>query len=85
MGVARFTPTGQPCLLHHALHLLMIDLPALPHKRFRHATVSIASEVTTYLMPRLAQGSIVILLDRGTTMLILPLPIDREQETQCAH
>ena len=43
MNVARFPATGQPCLSHHALHPLMIDLPTLPCKRLRHVAVSIAS------------------------------------------
>lgn len=78
MHRAWLAPTGQACLVQHTLDSLVIDLPPLSLQGFGHSTIAIAGEVLPQRMPRQAQGSIAVVLDRRTAMLVIPLAVDVE-------
>ena len=78
MNKPRPAPADQARLLHHTLHSLVIDLPALSLKSLRHPTIAIASTVLPQLLQRQTKGSITVIFDARTAMLVIPLPIDVE-------
>ena len=85
MHLSRLAPTAQARLVHHPLDSLMIDLTPISLQGFGHSTITITGKILPQLLQRQAQGSITVILDRATAMLVIPLPVDVEQRTQFAH
>lgn len=79
MDVTRLAPARQPGLPPQPFDSLVIDLPALPLKGLRHASIAIAGKVLAQVLQRLAKRLIAIILDRAQALLVIPLPIDIEQ------
>lgn len=76
MRIPRFAPTDQTRLPHHALDSLVIDLPALP-------AFGLSSSGDSHNQQRLCAAD--ASPGRGTTMLVIPLPIAVEERIQLAH
>lgn len=80
-----FPTTGQLGLTHHSPDPLVVDLPASTAQGFGDATIAIAGKGFPKFLNGIAQPLIVLLVHRGTAMLIVPLPVDQERAAQLAE